>query len=115
MRQDVRGAGGWPNVFYKPFAKQTNECRRLKEARSLGAQKEAIGDLACSAAGAPHSLHKARNCAGTIDLNHAVEIAYVDSELHRRCRNDDAVLPLGKHALRERTLVRRKRSVDEKG
>jgi len=65
------------------------------------------------AAGAPHALEKGRDGARRVHLNHLVQIADVNPQLHRGCTYDRRGSGPGKLLLGQNPVSSANRAVDE--
>src|ERR1700686_2926648 len=100
--------------FQKPPPPQPYDCSGTQERVVIGCEKEAIPARTLTPTRTAETLEEGCYGVGSIDLNHPIEIADINSEFQRASRHDHAVLCLGERLLCGSPFLRAKRAVGKK-
>jgi hypothetical protein len=85
------GAGGGSIGSTYPQAPQLDKPRSANERGSRGCEEHAVPKRPCASSGSTHALKERRNRGWGVDLNDAIQVAYIDSKLKGAGSDDHAV------------------------
>src|SRR5450759_2368172 len=91
LGQNVEWRWGRLYRFDVPAAPQLDKPRSADERGSGGCEKQAVPKRTCASSGSTHPLKERRNRGRGVDLNDAIQVAYIDSKLKGTGGDDHAV------------------------
>ena len=105
LRKDVKRLRWWHDGFDVAVVPESQQAGRSQESVVGRCQEQTVPDRPGSAPGAAQPLQKGGDGCRRVDLDHAIEIADVDSQLQGARGDYDAIVALGERLLGTPALV----------